>query len=39
MADSMGNNERTFLDSYQSSSKQTRRVTFEQAAKLLGVKQ
>ena len=39
MADSMGNNERTFLDSYQSSSKQTRRVAFEQAAKLLGVKQ
>ena len=39
MADSMGNNERTFLDSYQSSSKQTRRVAFEQAAKLLGLKQ
>ena len=39
MSDSMGNRERTFLDSYQSSSKQTRRIAFEQAAKLLGVKQ
>ena len=39
MSDSMGNKERTFLDSYQSSSKKTRRAAFAQAAKLLEDKQ
>ena len=40
MSDSMGNRERTFLDSYQSSSsKKTRRTAFAQAAKLLEDKQ
>ena len=39
MSSSMGNKKRTFEDSYQSSSKKTRRMAFEQAAKLLEEKQ